>query len=137
MKDIEDRQDIENLLQSFYGKAIHDSLIGYLFTDVAKLDLDEHLPIIADFWEAVLFQSLNFQAKYERSPMTRHIELNEKEPLLLEHFRRWLEIFDETIDENFAGETAELAKLRARAIARTMFLKVSAGNSVGVQVSRE
>jgi hemoglobin len=137
MKDIEDRQDIENLLQSFYGKAIHDSLIGYLFTDVAKLDLDEHLPIIADFWEAVLFQSLNFQAKYERSPMTRHIELNEKEPLLLEHFRRWLEIFDETVDENFAGETAELAKLRARAIANTMFLKVSAGNSVGVQVSRE
>jgi hemoglobin len=137
MKDIEDRQDIENLLQSFYGKAIHDTLIGYLFTDVAKLDLDEHLPIIADFWEAVLFQSLNFQAKYERSPMTRHIELNEKEPLLLEHFRRWLEIFDETVDENFAGETAELAKLRARAIANTMFLKVSAGNSVGVQVSRE
>jgi hemoglobin len=137
MKDIQDRQDIENLLQAFYGKAIHDPLIGYLFTDVAKLDLEEHLPIITDFWEAVLFQTLNFQARYERSPMTRHIELNEKEPLLLEHFRRWLEIFDETVDHHFAGEKAELAKFRARAIAQTMFLKVSAGNSAGVQVSRE
>ena len=33
-----------------------DEVIGYLFTDVARLDLEEHLPQIGNFWEQVLLQ---------------------------------------------------------------------------------
>lgn len=137
MKDIETRSDIEIILRSFYEKAFEDDKIGYIFKDVAKLDLAEHLPIIADFWEMILFGTVNFQAKYGRSPMQKHIELNEKEPLQREHFTRWLNLFYLVIDENFAGEKADMAKLRAKAIANTMFMKVSEGNFAGVQVGRE
>ena len=137
MKDIENRQDIEKVLNLFYEKALEDELIGYLFKDVAKLNLVEPLPIIADFWEMMLFQTVNFQSKYGRSPMKKHIELNDKEPLISEHFNRWLNIFFQTIDENFAGEKADLAKYRAKAIANTMFMKVSEGNHGGVRVVRE
>lgn len=137
MKDIETRQDIERILKSFYAKAFADETIGYLFRDVARLNLAEHLPVITDFWEMVLFGGINFQAEYGRSAMQKHIELNAKEPLIAKHFNQWLTIFNSTIDELFAGEKSDLAKYRAKAIANTMFMKVSAGNPVGVQVVRE
>ena len=137
MKDIESRRNIEKLLESFYEKAFSDETIGYIFTDIAKLDLIEHMPIIADFWEMVLFQTVNFQEKYGRSPMQRHIELNKKETLKSEHFQKWLQLFDQAVDENFSGEKAELAKLRARAIAKTMFLMVSEGNSKSVKLGQD
>ena len=135
MNDIKTREDIEKVLNFFYEKAFADETIGYIFNDVAKLDLIKHLPIITDFWEMMLLGNINFQAKYGRSPMQRHIELNEKEPLQIKHFNQWLKIFYETIDENFAGEKADLAKFRAKAVADTMFMKVSAENRSGRQIN--
>lgn len=123
MNDIETRQDIENLMKVFYSKALSDDVIGFIFTDVAKLDLAHHLPIITDFWEMVLFQTVNFQEKYGRSPMFTHIELNKTTPLEKEHFTRWLKLFNETVNENFVGEKADLAKMRAVSIANTMLIK--------------
>lgn len=137
MKDIENRQDIEKLVKLFYEKAFADNKIGHIFVDIAKLNLEEHLPIIAGFWEMILFQTVNFQEKYRRSPMQKHIELTSKIALQKEHFTQWLKLFFESIDENFLGEKADLAKARANAIANTMFLKVSSSNFVGVQVQQE
>jgi hemoglobin len=136
MRDIETRQDIEELMIAFYSKALNDDLIGYIFTDVAKLDLEHHLPIIVDFWEMVLFQTINFQEKYGRSPMSVHLKLNEKTPLKREHFTRWLQLFDKTIDKSFNGENANSAKLRAVSIANTMLIKITQQNSEGVQILR-
>jgi hemoglobin len=137
MKDIENRTDIENLMDAFYSKALNNETIGYIFTDVAKLDLEHHLPIIADFWEMILFGTVNFQSKYGRSPMQKHLELNEKEPLVLEHFNTWLKLFYSTVDEMFQGEKADTAKFRAKAIANTMFMKVSQESREGVQGVQE
>jgi hemoglobin len=125
MRDIETREDIEELVAEFYRKAIDDEAIGYIFTDVAKIDLDHHLPIIADFWEMMLLGTVNFQTKYRRSPMTTHHALNEKENLRAEHFGRWVKLFCATVDENFAGTRAALAKVRAVSIAETMRIKFS------------
>ena len=109
-RDIENREDIDLLMLNFYSKAMSDELIGYIFTDVAKLDLDHHLPIIGDFWETMLFRTGNY-AKHGRNPLQAHGELNEKEPLLPEHFKRWLEIFEETITDNFSGDRASFLSL--------------------------
>jgi hemoglobin len=136
MNDIETREDIEKLVAAFYKKAIKDKVIGYIFTDVAKINLDHHLPIIADFWEMLLLGTVNFQAKYRRSPMQIHHALNEKEPLQLEHFARWVKLFCETIDEKFSGETANLAKIRAISIADTMRIRFSSETAAGVQIAR-
>ena len=124
MKDIENREDINALMRSFYQRAIGDEVIGYIFTDVAKLDLEHHLPIIGDFWETLLFGSGNYQ-KHGRNPLQVHALLNLKTPLFPKHFRRWLEIFTETIDEMFTGTRAEFAKSRAEAIANRMLNFVS------------
>ena len=53
LRDIESRADCERLVRAFYGKAMEDELIGWLFTDVAHLDLEEHVPVITSFWETV------------------------------------------------------------------------------------
>src|SRR5690348_7628462 len=132
MNDIKTREDIKELVTIFYQKALKDDRIGYIFTDVAKLDLGHHLPIITDFWEMLLLGTVNFQAKYGRSPMPVHHALNEKENLKAEHFARWVKLFCETVDENFAGETANLAKFRAFAIAETMRLKFSSKSAAAV-----
>lgn len=121
--DIENRADIDELMNRFYAIAMTDKTIGYVF-GIAELDLERHLPIIGDFWETLLFGSGDYQ-KHGRNPLRVHAELNEKTPLFFEHFERWLEIFRETVDETFAGERAEFIKIRANAIANRMFSYVS------------
>src|SRR6476661_10607613 len=115
MHDIENRQDIDALMRRFYESAIADETIGYIFTDFAKLDLEHHLPIIGDFWETMLFQTGSY-AEHGRNPLQVHAALNEKVELLPRHFRRWLEIFNRSVEEMFAGERADLLKMRAAAI---------------------
>ena len=136
MHDIETRKDIEELMAEFYRKALSDNLIGYIFTDVARIDLEHHLPIIADFWEMLLFGTVNFQMKYGRSPMQVHGALSKKTELRAEHFGRWVKLFCESVDARFAGETATLAKTRAVSIAETMRLKFSSESGAGVRVVR-
>ncbi len=118
MKDIETREDLENLLTEFYKIALTDAEIGHHFDD---LDLETHLPVIVDFWEKILFG----KPIYFGNPLPVHQKLHEKSPLKLEHFRRWVEIFIATVDENFAGEQAENAKLRARMIAHSLNQRIN------------
>ena len=119
-KDIADRTDIELLVNRFYDKVKKDDLIGFIFNDVAKLNWDKHLPVMYDFWEGVIF----FTSTYKGNPMSSHRKLNEMVKLRPEHFDRWLLLFKSTVDENFDGEKAELAKQRAMSIAMIMQLNM-------------
>jgi hemoglobin len=112
-RDIETREDLELLLGEFYKIAVADSEIGHHF---AELDLAAHLPVIIDFWEKILFG----KPVYFGNPLAVHQILHEKSPLKLEHFQRWFEIFSQTVDKLFAGETADNAKLRAKMIAHSL-----------------
>ena len=123
--DIETRADIERLLDEFYKIVIHDPEIGHHFND---LDLEHHLPIITDFWEKVLFGA----PVYFNNPLAIHQKLHEKFPLKSEHFVRWVSVFSQTIDELFAGETAETAKARATAIGDNLSQRLNGG----VRISR-
>lgn len=117
--DIETRGDIDDLMRAFYAKAMRDDVIGYLFTEVAQLDLAHHLPVIGDFWESILFGSPAY-GKHRRNALQVHAGLDAKEPLQREHFDRWLTLFRRSVDENFLGPRAEFAKVRAGMIAQRM-----------------
>ena len=125
--DIETRADIDQLMHVFYERAMSDAVIGYIFTDVAHLDLEHHLPIIGDFWESLLFGTAVY-ARHARNPLQVHKQLHAKSALTQEHFERWLEIFTATVDDLFMGDRADHLKVRARAIATRMleFLGVAA-----------
>lgn len=124
MRDIETRTDIDLLLRNFYTRAMSDGEIGYLFTEVAQLDLDEHLPVIGDFWDSLLLGAGNYQ-RHQRQPMLLHIHLHQKSPLHRSHFERWLVLFEATIDESFRGRNASNMKMRARAIANRFYSVIS------------
>jgi len=113
LDDLQDRDDVSRLVTEFYRRAFADPLIGHIFTDVAKMDLNHHLPIITDFWQTVLFRA----GLYRRNALAIHTALNRRFPLTSEHFDRWLLLWTGTVDELFEGPKADLAKVQARRIA--------------------
>ena len=135
MNDIETRTDIDLIMRVFYERALADEVIGYIFTDVAKLDLEHHLPIIGDFWESMLFQTGNY-ARHGRNPLEVHKALHLRSKLKPEHFERWLNIFTRSVNEEFAGERAELLKMRANAIAIRMQEFINAPERSAVNPSK-
>src|SRR5919202_6306458 len=58
--DISSRDDCERLVRAFYTRAFADPLIGFLFTDVARLDLEAHVPRITSFWETILLGARSY-----------------------------------------------------------------------------
>jgi len=126
MHDIETREDIYYLMEHFYAKVIPDQTIGYFFTDVAKMDLTAHLPVITDFWEMVILNG----NRYKKNAIAIHANLHRMSVMEEKHFTRWLELFTGTIDELFAGERAELAKQRAQSIATVMKIKILHSSSL-------
>lgn len=114
--DIADRDDIAALLRDFYGRAFLDPLLGPVFVDVARLDLEAHLPVMCDFWETVLFRS----GRYHGNALVPHRRLHALTPLTPRHFARWLELWRETVDDRHCGPRAEAAKVQATRIADSM-----------------
>jgi hemoglobin len=113
-RDIETRADCERLVRTFYGRALEDPIIGFLFTDVARLDLEAHVPRITSFWETILLG----RQSYGGGAFRPHAALHMKAPLRRAHFEQWVNLWCATVDELFAGERAELAKAHARRVAR-------------------
>jgi len=114
LPDIESRADCERLVRAFYGRALVDPIIGFIFVDVAKLDLEAHVPRITSFWETILLGARS----YGGGAFRPHAELHAKVRLREGHFAQWLQLWCGTVDELFAGERAELAKAHAQRVAR-------------------
>ena len=119
-RDIETRADCELLVRTFYGRALTDPVIGFIFTDVAQLDLEAHVPQIASFWETILLGVKS----YAGTPFAPHAELHAKVELRAGHFGRWLALWSESVDELFAGERAELAKAHAIRVAQAFHARL-------------
>jgi hemoglobin len=108
-RDIKTRADCERLVRAFYAKAFADPIIGFIFVDVAKLDLEAHVPQITSFWETILLGTQSYRGGAFRP----HAELHAKVGLRRGHFERWLQLWFGTVDELFAGDRANLAKVHA------------------------
>lgn len=120
MKDIENVNDIEFLVDEFYQKVIVDELLGRFFTIVVNFEWEVHIPIMVSFWETVLLG----KASYKGNPISKHIELNKLSKLESVHFERWLELWRVTVNENFIGEKAVEAIAKAETIAKLMQTKL-------------
>jgi hemoglobin len=120
LPDIENRDDIERLVRAFYGKAMTDEIIGYIFTDVAKLDLEEHVPKFVSFWETNLLG----EQTYSGGAFHVHANIHHKSPLRKGHFERWLVLWTRTVDELFDGPHAALAKVHALRIGNAFFARL-------------
>ena len=105
--------DIQLLVDTFYGNARADALLGPIFNGIIGNRWPQHLEKMYRFWETVLLENHS----YFGSPFPPHAQM----PLGQEHFATWLKLWHDTVDHLFAGERADEAKWRGDRMA-TMFL---------------
>ena len=121
MQDIQTQEDLNLVVDEFYKKLLADKSIGYIFTDVVKIKLEEHLPILVTFWS----QGILGTGGYYKNLTQIHLDVNEKEYLSPELFKIWLNHFNNSVNENFKGEKAERIKTQALSIATVMQIKIA------------
>ena len=110
------------MVKLFYVKLLDDDSIKHFFAEMVETDgLEEHLQVLVDFWDNMLFQS----GAYKRNAMMPHLILNKTIPFLAENFKNWLSHFNDSVDELFEGELAHAAKTRALSIATVMEMRVN------------
>lgn len=125
MNDIQNQEDLHKLVNEFYKKLLTDDSINYIFTDVVKIHLEEHLPILVTFWS----QAILGTGGYVKNLTQIHLDIDQKEPLTPELFKIWLNHFYTTVDANFIGEKAEKIKTQACSIATVMQIKIAQKNN--------
>lgn len=121
MNDIQTQEDLYLLVDEFYKKLLADPSISYIFTDVVKIKIEEHLPILVTFWS----QAILGTGGYTRNLTQIHLDINAKEYLSPELFKIWLTHFYTTVDELFKGENAEKIKTQALSIGTIMQIKIA------------
>ena len=117
MRDIETKEDIALLVDTFYGEIMKDRLLSPFFN---SLHLPTHLPKMVNFWSFVLLD----ETGYTTNVTEKHLNLK----LDKTHFDRWIALFNQTVDELFAGEKVEFAKQRAFLIGWTIENKINHKN---------
>lgn len=118
---ISSRADINTLVRSFYAKVQENELLGPIF-NTAIADWEHHFEHLTNFWESNLF----YANTYKGNLLEKHIEVDaaNKGSINEMHFGVWLNLWFETIDRLFSGETAQIAKNRARNMSTFIHLQI-------------
>jgi hemoglobin len=101
--------DVELLVRRFYQAVIPDPVLGPIFHGFG-VDWSAHIPKLVDFWAGRLLG----EPGYQGNPVGAHQPVLDRFPFGEAELARWLELWNETVDEVFVGDVAELAKERAR-----------------------
>lgn len=121
--DILTQQDLARLINSFYVRVRADALLGPVFA--ARIPAGQwpiHFDTMTRFWTAALLAQ---PAGYRGNPAAKHLFL----PIEAAHFVRWLTLFGQTVDEQFAGPRASEIKLRARKMGELFQMKIAAARA--------
>lgn len=116
MSDISTFEDVQLLVNTFYGKVQQDAHIGPIFNGKIQDRWPEHLTKMYRFWESILLDNHTYSGR----PFPPHAFL----PVDVTHFNRWLTIFTETTDTLFSGPVADEAKERAAKMAAMFHYKI-------------
>ena len=130
LKEIKSRKEVSHLVRTFYSKIrIHTSL-GPIFNGIVH-DWEEHLERLTDFWEMVLLQTGPGAGKFNPVPVHKAVDRQIDHAIEQKHFGNWLELWFETLDENFSGNQADYAKEHARKMAHILFFRIMESRDFG------
>ncbi|HEY6531845.1 MAG TPA: group III truncated hemoglobin [Acidimicrobiales bacterium] len=115
LPDLGSEADIEVLVRAFYRQAAVDDVLGPVFA-AADVDWAEHIPKVTAFWNWQLLGG----RRYDGRPLRAHERVNGLVPFTEAHYERWLELFGDTLRENWSGPVADTAERRAERMARSM-----------------
>jgi len=121
VKEIENRDDVFKLVDTFYKKIRSNELLRPIFETHID-DWQRHLNRLTDFWETNLF----FVHKFKGNHLVKHqiVDATLKHAINQQHFGTWLNLWFETTNELFIGEKAEIAKNRARQMSTFFYINI-------------
>ena len=115
-KEIENLEDIKLLVNGFYDSVRKDELLSPIFNKIIVDKWPEHLEKMYRFWQSIILEEYT----YSGNPFLAHANLGISEI----HFKRWLNLFYETLDSSFEGEIAEKAKLQGEQMSKIFSAKI-------------
>ncbi len=124
MNDIQNQKDLYFLVDAFYKKLLNDNRINYIFTDVVKIKIEEHLPILVTFWSQMILGT----GGYTKNLTDIHLKVDKLKHLTPELFNIWILYFDSTVNENFLGVNANEIKLQAKNLSTILQIKIAKQN---------
>lgn len=114
-RSIENLDDIRFLVDTFYTRVRADELIGPIFNERIGERWPQHLDKMYRFWQTILLE----EHTYQGAPFRPHADL----PVYLDHFERWVELFEENLLQHFEGDKADEALERAGKMAKMFHSK--------------
>lgn len=118
--DITNSEDVELLVKTFYNNLLQNEEVKPVF---AHVDFEKHFPHMVAFWEFVLLD----KEGYTTNVFDKHIHLN----LTENHFKIWLQTFEDTVNSLFEGEKAKMAIFRAQTIGFSFQAKLKQMGKLG------
>lgn len=120
LKDIESKEDIQLLVDTFYDGVLNDPLMRPVFEESLP-HWEHHKSRVINFWDNWIFQT----GAYDGGMMWKHMDRHAKHPMTRERFEHWLAHWKFTIDELFHGKNADFAKAKAIEIGNVLFVKLN------------
>jgi hemoglobin len=111
--DLDTRSAIHDLVVTFYREVVFDDLLAPVFHEVAETDWAVHIPRLIDYWCRILLG----ERGYHGALLEAHGEVHRREAFRPEHFERWYELWEGSIDARWHGPRADQAKSHAATIA--------------------
>jgi len=93
------RDNIAQLVATFYGQIRRDPLLGPVFAQALDGRWDSHLPKMVDFWSSLVLGEKAYQGNLKAT----HQALSGITP---GHFERWLALFLDTVDQLYQPAAA-------------------------------
>jgi hemoglobin len=121
-RDIASENDVGVLVRRFYRAAIPDPVLGPVFERFG-VDWAHHLPRLNAYWRGALLD----RPRLTTNTVAVHSDVRSVAPFGEEHIARWLELWEETVDELFVGPLAKRAKERARQVGRALRIAARRG----------
>lgn len=110
--DLDNRSAIHDLVVEFYREIIFDEVLDPMFSEVAEVDWNEHIPRLVDYWCRILLRTDDYSGPI----MAAHRELHALEAVRLEHCDRWYALWVRSVDSSHRGPVAEHAKSHAASV---------------------
>ncbi len=108
---------ISELVDGFYGKIRGNDRLGPIFNARINDNWSEHLDKMKKFWRSVLLKT----GEYKGRPLPPHAQLKD---VVSEDYKIWLDLFRETVNEQFTPEAAPIVIATAERIAQSFWLGI-------------
>lgn len=115
--------DIGRVVAKFYKRIRQDPVLGPVFAAHVQ-DWPAHEERIASFWRNAIL----FERSYDGNPMQRHLATGDVRAGM---FPLWLDLFDATLNDQLAPETAQAWSALARKIGRGLAMGVADRDAKG------